>query len=211
MRRARTRVGAWRIVRGELDAYGASLTDKVEVVGPNKIDALEPAAVKEARDQAQPCVQGRGLSPVRASGESIEAVLDRLAAAIGVKATAPEEHPAEEKAMVPAIGRDAAQRLVVKVGSALLVDAEGNVRRAWLETLVADIAARMASGQQIAIVSSGAIALGARRLKLAKGGRASLEDAQAAAATGQGALSQCWAELLWRPRADSSANARNSG
>ncbi|MBK9588719.1 MAG: glutamate 5-kinase [Sphingomonadales bacterium] len=98
--------------------------------------------------------------------------------------------------MVPALGRDAAQRLVVKVGSALLVDAEGNVRRAWLETLVADIAARMASGQQIAIVSSGAIALGARRLKLSKGGRASLEDAQAAAATGQIALSQCWAELL---------------
>ncbi len=43
---------------------------------------------------------------------------------------------------------------------------------------------------------SGAIALGARRLKLPKGGRASLEDAQAAAATGQIALSQVWAELL---------------
>ena len=46
------------------------------------------------------------------------------------------------------------------------------------------------------MVSSGAIALGARRLGLAKGGRASLEDAQAAAATGQIALSHCWAELL---------------
>ena len=89
-----------------------------------------------------------------------------------------------------------ALRLVVKIGSALLVDAQGNVRRAWLKTLVADIAARIAAGQQIAIVSSGAIALGARRLKLPKGGRASLEDAQAAAATGQIALSQCWAELL---------------
>ena len=88
------------------------------------------------------------------------------------------------------------QRLVIKVGSALLVDKEGNVRRAWLETLVADIAARTAAGQQVVIVSSGAIALGARRLKLPKGGRASLEDAQAAAATGQIALSQCWAELL---------------
>ena len=87
-------------------------------------------------------------------------------------------------------------RIVVKVGSALLVDADGNVRRAWLETLVTDIAARIADGQQIVIVSSGAIALGARRLKLPKGGRASLEDAQAAAATGQIALSQCWAELL---------------
>src|SRR6185369_15424620 len=50
--------------------------------------------------------------------------------------------------------------------------------------------------QQIVIVSSGAIALGARRLGLPKGGRASLEDAQAAAATGQIALSHCWAELL---------------
>jgi glutamate 5-kinase len=87
-------------------------------------------------------------------------------------------------------------RLIVKVGSSLLIDAQGDVRRHWLATLVADIAARRAGGQQILIVSSGAIALGARRLGLEKGGRASLEDAQAAAATGQIALSQCWAELL---------------
>ncbi|MGY4396851.1 glutamate 5-kinase [Sphingomonas sp. UYAg733] len=87
-------------------------------------------------------------------------------------------------------------RLIVKVGSALLVDPSGAVRREWLTSLVADIAARSRAGQQVAVVSSGAIALGARRLKLAKGGRASLEDAQAAAATGQIALSQIWAELL---------------
>jgi glutamate 5-kinase len=87
-------------------------------------------------------------------------------------------------------------RLIVKVGSALLVDPDGGVRRDWLASLVANIAARIRDGQQIAIVSSGAIALGARRLGLAKGGRASLEDAQAAAATGQIALSQIWAELL---------------
>ncbi|WP_026091207.1 glutamate 5-kinase [Blastomonas sp. AAP53] len=86
--------------------------------------------------------------------------------------------------------------LVVKVGSALLVAPDGTVRRDWLASLVADIAARIADGQRIVIVSSGAIALGARRLGLPKGGRASLEDAQAAAATGQIALSQCWAELL---------------
>ncbi|MEJ8631640.1 glutamate 5-kinase [Sphingomonas sp. I4] len=85
---------------------------------------------------------------------------------------------------------------MVKVGSALLVTPEGDVRRDWLTSLVADIAARVRQGQQIAIVSSGAIALGARRLGLPKGGRASLEDAQAAAATGQIALSQTWAELL---------------
>jgi glutamate 5-kinase len=87
-------------------------------------------------------------------------------------------------------------RLIVKVGSALLVAPDGAVRRDWLATLIADIAARTGEGQQVAIVSSGAIALGARRLGLARGGRASLEDAQAAAATGQIALSQTWAELL---------------
>ncbi|HEX8484090.1 glutamate 5-kinase [Sphingomonas sp.] len=87
-------------------------------------------------------------------------------------------------------------RLIVKVGSALLVDPDGAVRRDWLAGLVADIADRVRAGQQVAIVSSGAIALGARRLGLAKGGRASLEDAQAAAATGQIALCQVWAELL---------------
>ncbi len=87
-------------------------------------------------------------------------------------------------------------RTIVKVGSSLLVSHDGEVRRQWLASLVADIAVRRKAGEQIAIVSSGAIALGARRLNLVQGGRASLEDAQAAAATGQIALSQCWAELL---------------
>jgi glutamate 5-kinase len=87
-------------------------------------------------------------------------------------------------------------RLIVKIGSALLVDPDGSVRRNWLEGIAADIAERACAGQQVAVVSSGAIALGARRLNLPKGGRASLEDAQAAAATGQIALSQVWAETL---------------
>lgn len=90
----------------------------------------------------------------------------------------------------------ACPRLVIKIGSALLVDQAGAVRREWLKGVVADIADARAAGQQIVVVSSGAIALGARRLGLPKGGRASLEDAQASAATGQIALSQCWAELL---------------
>jgi glutamate 5-kinase len=87
-------------------------------------------------------------------------------------------------------------RLIVKIGSALLVDEGGAVRRDWLKGIAADIAGRIRAGQQVAVVSSGAIALGARRLGLAKGGRASLEDAQAAAATGQIALSHVWAEVL---------------
>ncbi len=90
----------------------------------------------------------------------------------------------------------ACARLVVKIGSALLVDRDGTIRRDWLEGVVTDVADRARAGQQVAIVSSGAIALGARRLNLPKGGRASLEDAQAAAATGQIGLSHAWAELL---------------
>ena len=86
-------------------------------------------------------------------------------------------------------------RLIVKIGSALLVGETG-IRREWLETIAADIAERTLAGQQVAVVSSGAIALGARRLGLPKGGRASLEDAQAAAATGQIALAQEWTQAL---------------
>ncbi|MEE9433880.1 MAG: glutamate 5-kinase [Sphingorhabdus sp.] len=86
--------------------------------------------------------------------------------------------------------------LVIKVGSSLLVDSEGKLHRKWLETLVADIADRHQAGQRIIIVTSGAIALGARKLGLSKGGRASLADAQAAASTGQIMLSGAWAGLL---------------
>jgi glutamate 5-kinase len=86
-------------------------------------------------------------------------------------------------------------RLVIKVGSSLLVDS-GGARRDWLAALVGEIAAARTRGQDIIIVSSGAIALGARTLKFDKGGRGSLADAQAAAAVGQIALSGLWAELL---------------
>ena len=86
--------------------------------------------------------------------------------------------------------------LVVKIGSALLVQPDGQVRRGWLETLVADIAARRVAGQRIVVVCSGAIALGARRLGFEKGGRASLADAQASASVGQIILSGLWSELL---------------
>lgn len=91
----------------------------------------------------------------------------------------------------------ACPRLVIKVGSSLLVDA-GGARRDWLAALVDEIAAARARGQDIIIVSSGAIALGARSLGLEKSGRGSLADAQAAAAVGQIALSGLWADLLRR-------------
>lgn len=98
--------------------------------------------------------------------------------------------------MVAHLNAAACPLLIVKVGSSLLVEKDGSVRRGWIETLVADIAVRHKAGQRIVIVSSGAIALGARRLGLEKGGRASLADAQAAASVGQIILSGLWAELL---------------
>lgn len=93
--------------------------------------------------------------------------------------------------------KTACPRLVVKVGSSLLVGSEG-LRRHWVEGLVAEIAAARARGQDVVVVSSGAIALGAATLGLDKGGRGSLADAQAAAAVGQIALSGLWADLLGR-------------
>jgi glutamate 5-kinase len=89
-----------------------------------------------------------------------------------------------------------AKRIVVKVGSALLVDPEtGRLNRAWLETLVEDLLRLRARQQQVILVSSGAIALGRRQLKLAKGALR-LEEKQAAAAVGQIRLAHAYKELL---------------
>ena len=86
-------------------------------------------------------------------------------------------------------------RLVVKVGSALLVEG-GAARVAWLRSLAGDLASLRRGGTQVVVVSSGAIALGAARLKLARGGRGSLADAQAAASVGQIALAGLWSQAL---------------
>ena len=89
-----------------------------------------------------------------------------------------------------------ARRIVVKVGSALLVDPEtGRLNRAWLETLVEDLLRLRGRKQQVILVSSGAIALGRRQLKLAKG-PLRLEESQAAAAVGQIRLAHAYKELL---------------
>jgi glutamate 5-kinase len=90
------------------------------------------------------------------------------------------------------------RRIVVKVGSSLLVDAEaGRVKESWLASLAADISALHAERRDILIVSSGAIALGRSVLKLPKG-PLKLEDGQAAAAVGQIALARTWSEALGR-------------
>ena len=89
-----------------------------------------------------------------------------------------------------------ARRVVVKVGSALLVDARnGRLNRAWLETLVEDLLRLRQRGAQVILVSSGAIALGRRHLKL-PAGTLKLEESQAAAAVGQIRLAHAYKELL---------------
>ena len=89
-----------------------------------------------------------------------------------------------------------ARLIVVKVGSALLVDgATGELRREWLTSLCADVAALKAEGRQVILVSSGAIALGRRALKL-KSGALRLEESQAAAAAGQVRLAEAYADIF---------------
>ena len=97
-------------------------------------------------------------------------------------------------AKAPALGDF--RRIVVKVGSSLLVDSgAGRLKEAWLASLVQDIARLHAEKRDIIVVSSGAIALGRSVLKLPKG-PLKLEDSQAAAAVGQIALARTWAEAL---------------
>ena len=96
--------------------------------------------------------------------------------------------------MIPAL--NTAQRVVVKIGSALVVDADrAEPRASWLAGIAADIFALRARGVDVIVVSSGAIALARRTLKLTQR-VLKLEEKQAAAAVGQIKLAQAWSEAL---------------
>ena len=89
-----------------------------------------------------------------------------------------------------------ARRIVVKIGSSLLVDhARGEINAAWLQSLAADIAALVKAGKQVIVVSSGAIALGRHVLSLPRG-ELPLEQSQAAAAVGQISLASAYQAVL---------------
>jgi glutamate 5-kinase len=89
-----------------------------------------------------------------------------------------------------------AKRVVIKVGSSLLVDGEkGRLNRSWLESFTADVVTLRKRGQEVILVSSGAIALGRRHLNLGPG-KLKLEESQAAAAVGQIRLAHAYKELL---------------
>src|ERR1700759_4943237 len=102
----------------------------------------------------------------------------------------------ERKSNHPVTPLASARRVVVKVGSALLVDARtGRLNRAWLETLIEDLLRLRRRGAQVILVSFGAIALGRRHLGL-PAGTLRLEESQAAAAVGQIRLAHAYKELL---------------
>ena len=87
-------------------------------------------------------------------------------------------------------------RIVIKIGSALLVDEGGHLRTDWLRTIATEIRTARDRGQEMVVVSSGAIAHGSRRLGFSGGGRNTLAEAQASAAVGQIGLSSTWAQVL---------------
>jgi glutamate 5-kinase len=113
--------------------------------------------------------------------------------------SAPKGGAGVNAAPTPAAALGAARLIVLKIGSALLVGGDGEIRRGWLDALVDDVAGCRRRGQQVIIVSSGAIAVGRRRLGLRR--RAlRLEEQQAAAATGQIRLAHAYQEALARHR-----------
>ena len=87
------------------------------------------------------------------------------------------------------------KRVVIKIGSALLVDREKGLRLEWLNSLCSDVSMLREAGCEVLLVSSGAIALGRRQLGLPMR-VLKLEESQAAAATGQILLSRAYSEAL---------------
>ncbi|KRD50028.1 glutamate 5-kinase [Ensifer sp. ENS10] len=87
------------------------------------------------------------------------------------------------------------RRVVIKIGSALLVDRATGLKKAWLDAMCTDIANLKAKGVEVLVVSSGAIALGRSVLNV-PAGALKLEESQAAAAVGQIALARAWSESL---------------
>jgi len=108
-----------------------------------------------------------------------------------------EARPAAPIVCEAAAALAAARRVVLKIGSALLVEENGEIRNGWLDALVADVARCRRRGQEAIIVTSGAIAIGRRHLGL-RGGTLHLEEQQAAAATGQVRLAHAYQEALAR-------------
>ena len=208
---------AYKTIRAELKAYSPVLAAKPEIVCLNKCDALSKTEIAAktkalkvglAQDTARHLRRGRHrregpdargdeggaeASRSRAQGRATTAMRRGTSRSRGDRlVTSARAQQQAENALLQA------RRIVVKIGSALLVDdATGNIRRSWLDALADDVAQCRRRGQDVIIVSSGAIAVGRRHLGLAAG-RLKLEEKQAAAATGQIRLAHAYQETLAR-------------
>ncbi len=160
----------YKTIRGELEAYGHGLGDKPEIVALNKVDAI-----------AKPALAKKRAALEKACGHKVFAILRRVRRRHRRRAArsgqGDRQAPRAEEGRGAEAGMGAvsdplafANLVVVKVGSALLVDAEtGELRRYWLKSLCADVAELKRAGKNVLLVSSGAIALGRRALKLKSG------------------------------------------
>ena len=102
------------------------------------------------------------------------------------------------------------QRIVVKLGSSLLVDSSGRFSKSSVTRLAADIAWLGGDGREVLVVSSGAVAIGCHLLEIDRR-RARLDDLQAAAAAGQARLVQAWQEALTKHRLQTAQVLLNAG
>ncbi len=190
----------YRTILAELEAYGYGLADKPRITALTKIDALDPKTLGQRRRSLEKAVGGPVYLISGVSGEGLQEVLRPVYAAIRADRRGPRGGPAVAALTTrPDVAR--ARRLVVKIGSALLVDhaagerEAGGLRSIWLQALAEDVAAAKARGTDVILVSSGSIALGRGVLGLPRG-PLPLEQSQAAAAVGQIRLARAYEEDL---------------
>ena len=140
---------AWRTVRDEVVAYGGGLGDKPEILALNKADAL----IGEERDAKRAALEAAADRPVAmvsgVTGEGVQDVLRQIHSAGARSRT--------RGGIAMTAGLSGSRRIVVKIGSVLLVDEKrAAVHRDWLDALADDIAGLRGAGSEIVIVSSGA-------------------------------------------------------
>ena len=192
---------AYRIVRGEVEAYGAGLEDKPEIMALSKADAVPKDDMKKKARALKKAAGAEPLIVSAASGEGVTRCVARARRRGRSRAGQRRQGEARPSSVVAGMAAmrgewTGAKRLVVKIGSSLLVDAtSGALKADWLSALADDIAGLRAEGREIIVVSSGAIALGRNALKLPKGAL-KLEDSQAAASVGQIDLAHAYEEAF---------------
>ena len=188
---------AYKIVRQELEAYGHGLAEKPEIVALSKADALDEDTLKEQVARLKRAAKrAADRAVLRLRPRACEEALHALLAVIDDAEGGGKSRRGARGVAAVTPKLDQFRRVVLKVGSALLVDrAAGRLNQAWLAALAEDIAELHGRGADVLVVSSGAIAMGRTVLGL-PAGPLKLEESQAAAAVGQIALARTWSEVL---------------